>query len=331
MGERPKWCSVKCLCLGFDMKLGHLNIPELVKAYQAGTSAVKLAHTNHVSVWAVLKRLRDAGVQIRPSGVRKMLGLAPEATSILREIVDGLLLGDGSIAANKPSLRIEQSADRDGWLTELQAQLACIGVWSNSTRIPPKTKMIDGRSITKGWSRVLYTSVCDEMRAERLRWYPDKIKRIPADIVLSPRTIALWFAGDGTYNGYGNLFFCTNGFLREEVEGLADALSVFGVQAYCAPAGRFDEYKVNVTKRDDAERLRVLMDPFLPTCCTYKLRFVRPAIPRGSHMRRFTDQQVTEIRSRCAAGEVQTALAVELGTSQAAISQIVRRKAYRLV
>lgn len=274
------------LCDVVKMKINttsHLDTASLAEAYRAGTSSFKLARDNGVSLWAVLKRLREAGVEIRPDGVRKTLNLSAESSQVLRELVDGLLLGDGSICKAKPSLRLEQSRKRDGWITDLQDQLAAIGVTSNTTEIPPVTKILMGRSVTKDWSRVLYTPVCEEMRAERLRWYPDGVKRVPSDLKLTPLTIAMWFAGDGTYDAQGALFFCTNSFLRHEVVRLADELTVLDVRAYMAPVpGRDRQYKVSVTRRNDAQRLKEIIVPHLPSCCMYKLQHVRPTLRGGS-------------------------------------------------
>lgn len=303
----------------------HINTEEITVSYLSGVSGIQIAKDHGVSPWSIFKRLREAGVEVRPDGVRKSLGLAPLNAHTFRQIVDGLLLGDGSICKAKPSLRIEQSAKRDGWLDELTDQLNGLGVRSNTTTIPPKVKHIKGREIRKDWSRVLYTTVCNELREERVRWYPDGIKRIPPDLQLTPRVVALWFAGDGTYDSRGSLFFCTNGFLRQEVELLAEGLTALGIRARCAPCpSRTSEFKVSITEHDAAQKLKELMSEHLPQCCEYKLQHVRKRHTWG----KFTWAQVQEIRQLYAEGAYQKDLALRFGVSQAAISQIVLGSVY---
>lgn len=51
-------------------------IPEqLAEAYNSGISAFKLAKDNGCSIWSILKRLREQGVEIRPDGVEHRLNL----------------------------------------------------------------------------------------------------------------------------------------------------------------------------------------------------------------------------------------------------------------
>lgn len=254
-----------------------LNTTDLVQAYSIGTSAYRLAKNHGVSIWSILKRLREAGVEIRPDGVRKTLGLSLEAARTFRELTDGLLLGDGSISKKKPSLRIEQSERREDWLKDLERRFAELGVPTGSTNIPGRVKQIQGREVVKTPSRVIYLPLCEEVRAERDRWYPGDLKRVPRDLVLTPLTLAQWFCGDGTHDQQGFLYFCTNGFVREDVEWLAGEITDRFAEARCMPVGthRPGEYKVVLSKRGEALALAEAMRPHMPACCLYKLRFVR--------------------------------------------------------
>lgn len=78
---------------------------------------------------------------------------------------------------------------------------------------------------------MLYTPAYIELKGERLRWYPRGIKRIPADVSFDPLALAYWFCGDGTYDKHGAIFFCTNGFLKKEVNVLAQGLVELGSSA----------------------------------------------------------------------------------------------------
>jgi hypothetical protein len=150
-----------------------------------------------------------------------------------------------------------------------------IGVRSRMTDIPPKTKIIEGREIRKKSSRVLVTGSCVEFRQERQRWYPED-KRVPVDLKLTPLVIALWFAGDGTYDPSGVLRFCTNGFRQSDVERLAAGLTVLGVESRPIPTPRVGQYTISITQKVAACRLKEMIFPHLTACCHYKLEYVRP-------------------------------------------------------
>jgi hypothetical protein len=70
----------------------HLDRVDLLGLYNSGVSAYRLAKTHEVSTWAVLKRLREAGADIRPDGVPNELGLGPDSAWVLRQITDGLVI-----------------------------------------------------------------------------------------------------------------------------------------------------------------------------------------------------------------------------------------------
>jgi hypothetical protein len=82
-------------------------------------------------------------------------------------------------------------------------------------------------------------------------------------------------------------------------------------------------------KLDAAEALRVMIEPHLSECCLYKLQHVRPAIPRGTHMRKLTDEQVCQLREQASEGVKQIDLASAFGVTQAAVSRIVRGEVYQ--
>lgn len=90
----------------------------------------------------------------------------------------------------------------------------------------------------------------------------------------------MWFCGDGTCNGIGGLSFCTNGFLKEDVEFLIERLNLdLNLIALMGKVPhREEEYTVQINKRDEAFKLMNIIKEYVPQCCEYKLRHVRPTI-----------------------------------------------------
>lgn len=309
-----------------------LDVTALVEAYKAGTSATALARQYQVSIWLILDRLRKTEVPIRSNKEQneRRLNLSTSQTAAFVGIVDGLLLGDGSIDS-RGCLRLDQAKIRQGWLSDLTVRFAVLRTASRTIPIKPHDCKVNGRKtrFKGGWA--LYTPAYVEMQQQRLRWYPKGIKRVPKDVSLTPVTVAYWFCGDGSYNADGVLVFYTNGFLKNEVRLLAARLStVVGIEARCVPiSARPGQFIVRVGRRDDALRLKEFIEPHVPECCRYKLQYVRAALPRGSAQAKLSAQQAAEVRSRCADGERQAHLAAEFGVTQSAISRIARGKVHQ--
>ncbi len=297
----------------------HLNTDYLTQAYKSGISGYRLSKELRVSLWVILDRLRKAGVVIRPSGTRKKLHLALEDATILRELTDGLLLGDGSISAKKPHLRIEQSNSRFGWLEDLQERFQSIGVRTRLTSIPSRVRIIEGREVVKTPSTVLCTPVCNEFRAERDRWYPCGKKRVPKDICLTPLSLAQWLSGDGVSRPEGGLELCTNGFLQEDVELLVSELyRQTGVRSTVGKTPRKGQFKLHILRKSEAVRFRDLVKPYMSRCCLYKLERVRPAI----RWKKLSDEAASKIRALRKEGLLLKDLGQMFGVGTSTISLI---------
>lgn len=313
------------------MSTAHVDPALVVASYAAGESASALARTHGISIWAVLKRVRDAGVPVRTIKEQCEKHRGPPTTNAYTfgEIIDGLLLGDAYID-RKGLLHLEQSDVRFGWVEQIASLLRAVGAESKIIPVPPKARFLEGREIRSGDAHVLYTPAYIELQVERRRWYPNGKKIVPRDIVLTPTSLAHWFCGDGTYSPDGSLMFCTDGFAEEDVTFLSAALRRdLGIVSNVAKTTRPGQFKVQVARRDEAVKVRSLVEPLLPDCCLYKLRHVRPTIPvNRHHQRRLSDDQVRDLRARRAAGEGYAALAERFGVSTSAVGSIVRGEAY---
>jgi biotin operon repressor len=292
------------------MSTANLVVEDLVAAYGRNESASSLARQHGVSVWSIIKRLRNAGVEIRTNQNERRLATSPGQENLLGEVVDGLLLGDGSIDP-KGCLRLEQCHAHAGWIHHTQQLLEQLGAESKVIPIAPKTKTIEGREVQSSGGLLLYTPCYVRMKTQRARWYPEGVKIVPSDLRLASMSVAQWLCGDGTYDEHGALFFCTNNFTESEVGFLVQRLQEdLDVEARVKGTPRTDQFTLAVYQRDEAVKVANMVRDLLPECFRYKLQHVREAIPRGAHMRKVTDAQVQEIRLR-AKTERQAALAGE--------------------
>jgi len=302
---------------------------EWIRAYQEGTSASNLAKTYGVSVWSIITRLRQAGVEVRSARLQNERNLEAALTQefTYEEIVDGLLLGDGSIA-QKANLRLQQTDARFGWLLHVQEQLRLVGATSNLLSRPPKKSVLkaENRVGSGGSSHLLYTPAYQENHAAKARWYPGGgVKRVPTDLRLTPLVVAHWFSGDGSCGSRGTLCFYTNGFTAEDVDLLVAKLgSDLEVAASKVRGSLPGQYVVAVNRLEQAMKLKAIIEPWMPECCQYKFKFVRPPIRQG----RFSGAQIQAIRRSTISPKE---LAQEYGVTQQAISKIQRLESYKWV
>jgi len=311
-----------------SMNTQHLDQAKLAEAYATGISAAELAREYGVSRWSITTRLRKAGVEIRSSAKQGERVLEPSLTDefTYREVVDGLLLGDGSIG-QKVNLRLEQSDVRFGWLKQVEEHLRQVGATCSFLPRAPKKSLLksENRVVNTGSAHVLYTPCYQANHVEKARWYPGGVKRVPLDIQLTPFVVAHWFSGDGSCDSNGALAFYTNSFTADGVDLLVSRLaSDLGIHAHRARKNRTNQYFIRVTRVDEAMKLKKAIEPWMSECCLYKLRFVRPKIRQG----RFSRAQVLAIRRSKLSS---TELAKHYGVTQSAMSRIQRGITYKWV
>jgi hypothetical protein len=150
-----------------------------------------------------------------------------------REIIDGLMLGDGNLSIGKkaknPRLRINRSYkdfEYAKWINHEFADYCS----DNSLKI---SNVYDDR-YKKNYKRIAFTSLRSKDFLESYeRWYINGIKCIPKDLDLSPLTMAIWFADDGYIgqrfkNGITSGFeisFSTCSFSQKENEFLLNKIN----------------------------------------------------------------------------------------------------------
>jgi len=253
-----------------------IDIQELSNKYKSGLSASSLARHYDVSVWSVITRLRKSGIQIRQNQNEIFLNLTSDDSEKFREIVDGLLLGDGSIDLHKSFLRLEQCENRYCWIEQVSDALFRLGCDHKILPIPCRTRYIEGRKIVSKPANLLYTRSYSEIKPQQARWYPGGKKHVPTDIILSPTVVAHWFSGDGSCNDQGSLWFYTNGFAPDETQFLSDQLNKqLNICSSLDKTLRNDQFKIRVSKKESVKRLRDTILPHIPECIMYKLRFTR--------------------------------------------------------
>lgn len=144
------------------------------------------------------------------------------------EIIEGLMLGDGSLSRRKcshnPVLRVQRSLSDEiynQWLNqEFYDSLKChLSDYA----------ILDNRTNRTYSSTVLRTEASSMLIPYYKRWYPGDCKCIPDDLILTPLTMAIWFADDGCVKNVDkwslDMKLAVNGFKDRDVEILVSKLN----------------------------------------------------------------------------------------------------------
>jgi len=121
-------------------------------------------------------------------------------TNQVKEYIDGLILGDASIqfpeTKSKRSTRLVQTFSKkyDDWAKEIKNDLSMFDIDSHLTYY----SIFDKRT-EKTYKQIsLQTKVYPQFMIFRKRWYPNNIKQVPDDIILSPTVLRNWYLSDGS-------------------------------------------------------------------------------------------------------------------------------------
>jgi len=121
-----------------------------------------------------------------------------------QEVLDGLMLGDGSMAdKSRISSRLSFG---------FKFKETCLDIFEALKNMNFSPVWQDKN--TKCWHSK--SNMYHNLLKENKRWYPKGEKIIPKDIILTSTSCYWWFIGDG-YVSDGNVFFCTDSFQKKDI------------------------------------------------------------------------------------------------------------------
>lgn len=153
-------------------------------------SASDIAHKYGVTTGAVLIKFRRYDIKRRTlSESQKLKANYIELNNDIKDFINGLLLGDGSLiyAPNKKSCTYSHSDKNEEYLKWLKVQLETLRI--KCSTIKPHTN--------NSWC--LKTLWYRDFVELRHRWYPKGKKKIPK-LKLTPIVLFNWYIGDGSYD-----------------------------------------------------------------------------------------------------------------------------------
>ncbi len=145
------------------------------------------------------------------------------------EAVDGFLLGDGNISSSndRKSGRAQCNLEHEEFCRFMMLPFALYR---------PEVKQYKASSMKSGFCWQGRTRFHPDLQDQHQRWYPlldgEPFKRPPDDVRITPRSVMLWYLGDGSLVQCGDsisLRLSTDYFQDDSVEMLAEKLKAVGI------------------------------------------------------------------------------------------------------
>jgi hypothetical protein len=184
------------------------------------------------------------------------------------EVLIGTLLGDGHLELRRreASLKIEQSAAQEAYV---QWKYEVFSEW---VRKPPKLKVVFDKRTQRVYRKWWFNTLSHQELTEYHRaFYDSRRKRVPLNIALTPRSLAVWFMDDGSRKSHEckGVYFNTQAFDADDLRILQKKLSdTFGIQT------TLRGQRVGTQIYVPAEYVTILADvvtPYLVPCMQYKI------------------------------------------------------------
>lgn len=156
-------------------------------------------------------------------------------------IIIGSLLGDAYLEKGKRNTRagfkLKLTATKVEYLEKIQDTLSESVQYRITYEKNRKPSRVNGKIChdIQHWNgefcyAAILRSRCDEeFTLLREKWYHNRIKVVPRDLVLNSEIVAHWFVQDGCNNITSNskgAAFCTNGFSESDVDFLIERLKI---------------------------------------------------------------------------------------------------------
>ena len=157
-------------------------------------------------------------------------------TEYQEEIINGALLGDGCLVIDKKGINpyfgyLSKSREHVIYVCDSLKEYGRKGDYFTTKEYVRKDT---GKSYTQ---TVFRTQANPTFLPIYNKWYKDKIKHIPDDLVLTSTICLIWYLGDGSLTNNGEIQLCTDCFAKEEQEQiLLPQLKQF--EAYIKCTGR---------------------------------------------------------------------------------------------
>jgi hypothetical protein len=162
------------------------------------------------------------------------------------EIIIGMLLGDGYLTIPRKTAYLGYTCHYEAIIDNvINNQLPRLGLRKHC-------HVQTDKRTDKSYTNYVARSRCFEILTQlRSKWYPNGVKIIPDDLVLTPEICYWWYLGDGSSKN-SSLALCTNGFTGEDVNFLSSIMPVRN-QVYWLNSNKTGKVypMINITRMED--------------------------------------------------------------------------------
>lgn len=184
----------------------------------------------------------------------------------------GLILSDGYIRNKKGNSKrtyfeIKQTQKREEFIDFLVEYFNIKGVYCK--------KRYDKSNKKYGEQPTLSSINYRFLGRMRIKWYPNGIKIVPRDLILTPKILAYWYMGDGgiwkSKRGSVKLTLYTDSFSFNDIQFLIFKLGELGIEfKYCK---RGNGYIIYTSKAKNVTNFLKTIEPYLLKTFNYKLKY----------------------------------------------------------
>lgn len=189
-------------------------------------------------------------------------------TTIQQEILNGLMLGDGHFelakAGKNASLRITRTRSDSSYIDHH------VDVFFNLGAKRSDGEIKDSRTGKVYFNSRLHTRVHASLTELHEKWYINNCKIVPLDLIITPLTLATWFADDGSIiiekRNYA-VKLSTHGFSRVEVEFLQQNLKKelnLDFKLYQDNSGLTSHWFLMLTNKKSVRMFVNIVEPVFP-------------------------------------------------------------------
>lgn len=183
-------------------------------------------------------------------------------TFLQKEVLKGKMLGDGHLStANHVSF-----GHKKGHESYIDYTLKILGNIAGNKQ----------KDIVSGYGTLIArakTISRDDISELFSNWKINEVKQVPNDIQLSPISLAFWYMDDGSLAHHEDqndrAQFATCAFSEESIDNLLNALNKLGINGVKRITD--EKYWRIYLNCDNADKLFVMIAPYVPQCMQYKL------------------------------------------------------------
>jgi len=185
-------------------------------------------------------------------------------TKKLKEYLDGLLLGDGSIYINRRNKTLSPCYEQTirlssiDWARKIKKDIEKFGL---------KCSINGPYNRAEVKVRVYVHPFLLQMRD---RWYPNSKKKVPEDLLITPTILGNWYLGDGKLDNDDIITIFTESLSFKEVKFLSRLINkTIGVTSYVKKNEK-DNPIIKIRARESPIFLSYIPEEFRLNCFLYK-------------------------------------------------------------